>query len=152
MATLKELIDQYGAELGRDYGAIADVLNAPTVIDNPTAGEKSTATVQPAPTLPDVLALVPSAERVKIRQLLPGFNEDVKGAIDSGSAIYMAGLIEDALTATAISAETAGELAALLTPTEVETTAPATIAGPSLAQAAGLDVVTPAQVQAALNS
>lgn len=151
MTTLAELIVQYPGERKDDYPAIADWLNAPTVIDNPREGEKDTETVYPTVTLPQVLATVPSEERVKIRQLLPGFNEDVKGAIDSGNVGYMAGLIEDALTSTAISAETAGKLAALLTPEEVETTQPATIAGPSLASVAGLGVVTSADVQGTMN-
>lgn len=151
MTTLAELIATHASDLGDDYPAIADRLNAPTTIDNPVAGAKSTETVYPTVTLPQVLAAVPSDERVKIRQMLPGFNEDVKGAIDSGNTGYMAGLIEDALTATAISANTAGKLVALLTPEEVETTQPATIAGPSLAAAAGLDTVTAAMVQGELN-
>ena len=151
MTTLRELIATHASDLGDNYPAIAARLNAPTTIDNPRAGETDTETVYPTVTLVGVLGLVPSAERVSIRQLLPGFNEDVKGAIDSGNVGYMAGLIEDALTATAISAETAGKLAALLTPSEVETTQPATIAGPSLASAAGLGTVTAADVQAAVN-
>ena len=151
MTTLAELIAQHCANL-TDYEAIAAALNAPTTIDNPRAGEKDTADVYPTVTLPQVLAAVPSAERVKIRQDLPGFSEDVKGAIDSGNRDYMTTLIEDALTAVAISVQTAGALAAMLAPTEVETTQPATIAGPSLAAAAGLPVVTSAQVQAALNA
>jgi len=151
MTTLAELIAQHCADLGDDYPAIAARLNAPSEIDNPRAGEKDTATVYPTVTLTDVLSLVPSAERVSIRQTLPGFTEDVKGAIDSGNPGYMAGLIEDALTAGAISETTAGHLAALLTPEQVESIQPATIAGPSLAQNAGLGTITSAQIQAAMN-
>ncbi len=150
MSTLKELIAANCAGM-TDYETIADILNAPTSIDNPRAGEIDTETVYPTVTLPQVLAAVPSAERVKIRQDLPGFSDDVKGAIDSGNRDYMTTLIEDALTAAAISAQTAGALAAMLAPTEVETTQPATIAGPSLASAAGLGTVTAAQVQAEMN-
>ena len=107
--------------------------------------------VYPPVTLPDVLAVVPSAERVAIRRELPGFNDDVKGAIDSGNHTYMATLIEDALTANAISAETAGALRGNAHPTEQEITAPATIAGPSIAAAAGFSTVTAADM-AAMNS
>lgn len=160
MTTLRELIDQLAADnagfaahvAAGNYPGIADALNAPTSVENPDAGQKTTVMVYPPVTLPDVLAVVPSAERVAIRRELPGFNDDVKGAIDSGNHTYMATLIEDALTANAISAETAGALAAMLTPTEQEITAPATIAGPSIASAAGLGTVTAAQVQAAMNS
>lgn len=153
--TLKELIEQHKAALavyGDDYPQIAALLNAPTVVANPDAGEKTTETVYPTVTLVDVLAAVPSAERVKIRRELPGFSDDVRGAIDSGNRAYMATLIEDALTAASISAPTAGALAAMLAPSQVETIAPATIAAPSLAQAAGLGTVTSAAVQAALNA
>lgn len=152
--TLRELIEQHKAALkdfGDDYEQIAALLNAPTVIANPQAGQKTTETRYPTITLPEVLEAVPSAERVKIRQDLPGFNDDVKGAIDSGNRAYMTTLIEDALTAAAISAETAGALAAMLAPSQVETTQPATIPGPSLAAAAGLGTVTSAQVQQAMN-
>lgn len=152
MATLRELIAQHCADLGSDYPAIAARLNAPTEIDNPRAGEVETTTVYPTVTLPDVLAVVPSAERVKIRKDLPGFSEDVKGAIDSGNRDYMTTLIEDALTAQAISLQTATALSILLAPTEVESTQPDKIAGPSLAAAAGLGTVASAQVQAVLNA
>ena len=40
----------------------------------------------------------------------------------------------------------------MLTPTEQEITAPATIARPSIAAAAGFGIITAAQVQAAMNS
>lgn len=152
MATLRELIAQHCADLGSDYPAIAARLNAPTEIDNPRAGEVETTTIYPTVTLVDVLAAVPTAERVKIRQELPGFSDDVRGAIDSGNREYMTTLIEDALTAQAISLQTAAALSILLAPTEVETTQTDTIAGPSLAAAAGLGTVTAAQVQAVLNA
>jgi hypothetical protein len=151
MTTLAELIAANCSDLGDNYPAIAERLNTPIEIDNPSAGQTTTTTVYPTVTLVDVLGKVPSAERVSIRQLLPGFSEDVKGGIDSGNHLYMAGLIEDALTAGAISAQTAGKLAELLAPKEVTTTQPATIAGPSLAAAAGFGTVTAADVQAELN-
>lgn len=151
MTTLKELIAQHAADLGQTYPEIAARLNAPTSAPNPDAGQKTTETVYPTVTLPQVLAAVPSAERVKIRQDLPGFSEDVKGAIDSGNRDYMTTLIEDALTANAISAETAGALVLMLTPTEQEITAPATIPGPSIAAAAGFGTITAPQVQAAMH-
>ncbi len=143
--TLKELIDLHCANM-TDYEAIAALLNAPTVIDNPVTEPYA---VPDPPTLEDVLAVVPSAERVKIRAL-SGYVDDVRRAIDTQNALYMATLIEDALTANAISAETATALAALVQRTTTVTPA-ATIAGPSLAQAAGLGTVSSAQVQAALN-
>ncbi len=148
---LKELITQHCADLVDDYPAIAAQLNATTVVANPNAGKKTTDTVYPPVTLTQVLEAVPTAERVKIRQTLPGFSDDVRGAIDSGNRAYMTTLIEDALTAAAISAQTAGALAAMLAPTEVENVAPATIVGPSLAQQAGLGRISSADVQAEMN-
>ena len=147
MTTLRELIETHCDGM-TDYEAIAAALNATTTVDNPQTEPYA---VPDPPTLEDVLAVVPSAERVKIRAL-SGYVDDVRRAIDTQNALYMATLIEDALTAAAISAQTAGALAAMLAPTEVETTQPATIAGPSLAAAAGLPHVTAAQVQAALNA
>ena len=146
MTTLRELIAQHCSDLGDDYPAITARLNAPTTIDNP---QTEPYTVPDPPTLEDVLGIVPSAERVKIRAL-SGYVDDVRRAIDTQNALYMATLIEDALTATAISAETATALAALVQRTTT-VTPPATIAEPSLASAAGLGSVSSAQVQAALN-
>ncbi|MBP8291768.1 MAG: hypothetical protein KAX65_03275 [Caldilineaceae bacterium] len=147
MTTLAELIAAHANDLGDDYPAIAARLNAPTTIDNP---QTEPATVAHPPTLKDVLAIVPAAERVKIRAL-SGYVDDVRRAIDTQNALYMATLIEDALTAQAISAETAVALGALVQRTTT-VTPPATIAGPSLAAAAGLGTVTAAQVQAVLNA
>ena len=76
--------------------------------------------------------------------------DDVRRAIDTGNALYMQTLIEDALTANAISAGTAGKLAELLQRTQT-VTPPATIPGPSLAAAAGLGAISSAQIQQALN-
>lgn len=145
MATLSELIAQHCADL-TDYEAIAARLNAPTTIDNPVTEAPQ---VPHPPTLDDVLAVVPSAERVAIRGLA-GFVDDVRRAIDTQNLLYMQTLIEDALTANAISAQTATALALPLARTQPDPTWTAQIAGPSLAQAAGVGVVTPARVQAVL--
>lgn len=145
MATLKQLIAEHCQGM-TSYSEIAAILNAPTTIDNPNTTPYE---VPQPPTLDDVLAIVPSAERVKIRAL-SGYVDDVRRAIDTGNALYMQTLIEDALTANAISAGTAGKLAELLQRTQT-ITPPATVAGPSLAAAAGLGTVSSAQVQAAMN-
>ena len=147
MATLAELIATHDDDLGDDYPAIAARLNAPTTIANPVTEPYA---VPDPPTLEDVLGIVPSAERVKIRAL-SGYVDDVRRAIDTQNALYMATVIEDALTANAISAETAVALGALVQRTTTTVTPPATIAGPSLAAAAGLGSVSSAAVQAALN-
>ncbi len=145
MTTLAELIAAHASGLGDDYPAIAARLNAPTTIDNP---QTEPYTVPDPPTLEDVLGVVPSVERVKIRAL-SGYVDDVRRAIDTQNALYMATLIEDALTANAISAATAQALGALVQRTTIVTPS-ATTAGPSLAAAAGLGTVTAAQVQAVL--
>lgn len=113
---LRELITQHCADM-TDYEQIAALLNAPTVVDNP---QKEAYDVPAPPTLDDVLAIVPSAERVKIRAL-SGYVDDVRRAIDTGNTLYMQTLIEDALTAQAISAGTAGKLAELLQRTAATT-------------------------------
>ena len=132
----------------QDYEAIAAYLNAPTSIDNPVT---EPAQVAQPPTLKDVLAVVPAVERLAIRKQLPGFIDDVRRAIDTADADYMAVLIQDAATDSAISADTVQALGALLQRTQPDPAWTATIAGPSLAQAAGLGAITAAQVQAALN-
>lgn len=144
---LKELIARHCADLGDDYPAVAALLNAPTVIANP---QTEPATVPHPPSLDDVLAIVPSAERVKIRAL-SGYVDDVRRAIDGNNTLYMQTLIEDALTANAISQATAGKLAELLQRTRPDPAWSAQVAGPSLAQAAGLGRISSADVQAVLN-
>lgn len=151
MTTLAELIVTHCANM-TDYVAIAAVLNAPTTIDNPRAGEIDETVTPVAITLKGLLALVPAAEAAKIYGL-GGFVSDLKTAIDAGDREYMGYLLSVAVAGAAISAETAAALAPLLTATETTTTTqPATIAGLSLAQAAGLGTVTATQVQAALNA
>ena len=150
-ATLAELITQHASDLGDNYPAIAERLNATTSIDNPTAGETDTTTAPVAITLKGLLALVPAAEAAKIYGL-GTFVTDLKVSIDAGDLEYMGYLLSVAVAGGAISAGTAAKLTPLLTATETtETTQPATIVGPSLASAAGLGTVTAAQVQAVLN-
>jgi hypothetical protein len=144
---LKQLIDLHCADLGDDYPVIAAVLNALTVVDNP----QTEPTAAPVPiTLKTLLALVPAAEAAKI-YALGGFVADLKIAIDAGDREYMAYLLSVAVAGAAISPETAGKLTPLLTAT-VAVDPPATIAGPSLASAAGLGTVSAAQCQAVLNA
>lgn len=143
--TLRELIAQHCANM-TDYEAIAAILNAPTTIDNPNT---TPYTVPDPPTLKDVLGIVSADERLAIRKQLPGFVDDVRRAIDTADADYMGVLITDAVTDGAISSDTAQALAALVQRTAT-VTPPATISGPSIA--AGLGIVTSAQIQAVMNS
>jgi len=147
MSALSELITQHCAELGDNYPAIAERLNAATVVENP---DKEPTTAPVAITLKALLALVPAAEAAKIYGL-GTFVTDLKVAIDAGDREYMAYLLSVAVEGAAISAETAAALAPLLTAT-TSVAPPATIAGPSLASAAGLGTVSAAEVQACLNA
>lgn len=151
MTTLAELIAAHCAKM-TDYAAIAALLNAPTTIDNPRAGEVDTTTTLAEITLKTVMATVPVAEQLAIYKSIPQLIPDLKAAIDAGDREYMGGLLQIAAADSSISAETIAALTELLQATvTTETTQPATIAGPSLAAAAGLPVVTSANVQDALN-
>jgi hypothetical protein len=147
MATLSELIAQHCADL-TDYEAIAARLNAPTTIDNP---QTEPATVPHPPTLKEIYAIIPVTEAAAIYNVA-GLSADIRNAIDSGDGDYLAMMLAIVLELGIISQATAGNLALLLARTQPDPTWTATIAGPSLAQAAGLPVVTAAQVQAVLNA
>lgn len=153
MTTLRELIATHCDGLG-DYEQIAAILNAPTTIDNPNAGQTTT-TETPTPiTLDDVMALVPPAESAALYAKMGTLIQNLQQAIDAGNRQWLGYLLATAADPTngAISAETAAALAPLLAATTTTTTTqPATISGPSIAAAAGLGVVTSAQIQAALN-
>ena len=152
--TLAELIDQQGSAsidfaalmAAQDYPAIAATLNAPTVIDNPVT---EPATVPHPPTLKEIYAGIPVAEAAAIYNK-PGLSADIRNAIDSGDPEYLAMMLAIVLEMQIISAQTATALAMLLQRTQPDPTWTATIAGPSLAQAAGVGTVTAAQVQAVL--
>ena len=148
MPTLKSLIETNCAALAaaQNYPAIADALNAPTVVANPVAEAPQ---VPINITLKAVMAAVPVAEAVKIFQL-PGYIDNLKVAIDADDTEYLGFLLQVAVAAQAISAQTAATLAPMLTATVADPTWTATIAGPSLAAANGHGVVSAAQVQAAL--
>ena len=127
----------------RDFAGVAALLNAPITIANPdTAPYQVPITL----TLKAVMAAVPAAEMVKAYSLLPGFVPDVKAAIDNQDREYLGGLLLIAVTAGAISQETAAKLQPLLTATET-VTPPATIDAPSRASEIGVGYVEPDDVQ-----
>lgn len=153
MTTLAELIAQHCADLGDDYQAIAARLNAPTTIANPRAGEVDTATELAPITLKSIMSTVPVAEQLAIYKSIPQLIPDLKAAIDAGDREYMAGLLQIAAADGSISAGAIAALTELLQATvTTETVQPATVAGPSLASAAGLGTITSAQVQSVLNA
>ncbi len=147
MATLRQVIHANPsiAALKQNYPAIADALNAPTVVANPVT---SAPQVPINITLKAVMAQVPASEGVKIFQL-SGFVDNLKTAIDQDDRDYLGYLLQVALAANAISAGTAAKLVPMLTATEADPNYSATIAGESIAAAAGLGTVTAADVQAA---
>ena len=144
--TLAELIAAHCADLGSDYPAIAARLNAPSVIDNPVT---EAPTVPHPPTLKEIYAIIPASEAAAIYNK-PGLSADIRNAIDSGDPEYLAMMLAIVLELGIISQQTATALAMLLQRTQPDPSWSAQIAGPSLAAAAGVGVVTPAQVQAVL--
>ncbi len=146
MTTLSELIAQHCADLGADYPAIAARLNAPTTIDNPVT---EPATVPHPPSLKEIYAIIPVAEAAAIYNK-PGLSADIRNAIDSGDGEYLQMMLAIVLELGIISQQTATALAMLLARTQPDPAWSAQIAGPSIAQAAGLPTVTAAQVQAVL--
>lgn len=148
MTTLKQLITANSAGLGDNYQAIAARLNAPTSIVNPVAAAPQVA----APvSLKQVMALVPAAEMVQVYKIMPQLIPDLRNAIDNNDREYMAVLLTIAATSTVISAATVAKLQALLGSTVPDPTWSTTVAGPSLASAAGFGTVTAAMVQRELN-
>jgi hypothetical protein len=134
----------YQAQLkARAYADIAAALNERKTVDNP---DKTPREVPITLTLKAIMEDVPPSEMVKAYQLLPGFVSDVKAAIDRQDREYLGGLLQIAVAAGAISTETAGNLAPLLTATET-VTPPATIDAPSIAESLDLGTVTADDVQ-----
>lgn len=147
MTTLAELIAAHASDLGDDYPQIAALLNAPTPIANPVTEPP---TVPYPPTLKEIYAVIPVAEAAAIYNKA-GLSADIRNAIDSGDPEYLAMMLAIVAELGIISAPTIAALTALLQRTQPDPTWTATIAGPSLAAAAGLGTVTAAQVQAEMN-
>lgn len=138
MTDLKQyIIDNY-AELvaTQNYRAIADALNAPTVIDNPN----EQGTIPKPITLKGVMALVQPAEMVQVYKQLPSYVNDLKTAIDNHDRDYMAALLVIAVTAGVIGDETTLALQGELLATIPDPTWTETITGPSIAEENGWTV------------
>jgi hypothetical protein len=161
MTTLAELIKEHAEDLGQDYPAIAERLNAPTEVANPDAGKEITVTTPRPITLLTVFGVISAlpngaAEMAKLAKLPQwAYDESVK-AMESRSPSSMSNWLQtvsaicgfEATTAQAMGVALQQLLPAVDTTT---TTAPDTLPGPSLAAAAGLGVITPQMAQAALN-
>lgn len=150
MTTLATLIQQRaGADpafralvAAKDAQRIAAYLNAPRTIANPEAGKATTTQTLAPITLRAVMGRVPPAEMGAAYDM-PGFVADVKAAIDAQDREYLAVLLQIAVAKNKISSATAAALAEMLAATvPITTVAPATIVGPSLAEAAGLGLVS----------
>ena len=130
----------------QNYPAIADALNAPASTPNPVTEAPQVAQL---PTLKEIYAAIPVAEAAAIYSK-PGLSADIRNAIDSGDAEYMAMMLAIVAEMQLISAPTAQAIAALMARTQADPSWTATIAGPSLASAAGLGTITAAAVQGVL--
>lgn len=148
MATLRQVIDTTAELAGLTYPEVADWLNDAPPVDNPTPRANVPAPV----TLEQVMALVPSAERIKVRRE-PGFIEELRVALGADNRSALAVLLEDAVTAQAITAGTAAKLQPLLTATIPDPDWAAQIPGAPRWQAAGLPgPVSAADVQGAIHA
>lgn len=134
----------------RQFAEVAAILNAPRTVPNPDAGTVTRSPVVQRIRLEDVMGAVSSASRNRIRALV-GFIDELRAALSEQNMAVLAVLLEDALTAQAITLEEAAALQPLLDPanrtTYVETTAPATLPAPSIAQELGVGNVQPDDVQ-----
>lgn len=155
MTTLLQLIQAHCSHLDSNYPAIADALNAPTIIANPRAGEIDTDVQDVAITLPDILAIIPPAETAIIYTKAPALITNLQQALDTNARSWLEYLLAVATTPTinALTPPTVVALQALLT-TKVTTTItqPDTIPSSSLAVIAGFGFITPSQIQACLNA
>lgn len=147
MTTLAELIAAHATDLGDDYPAIAARLNAPTSIDNPVTEAPQ---VPHPPTLNEIYEAMPISEVAAIYNK-PGLSADIRNAIDSGVPEYLAMMLAIVVEMGIVGSDTALALAALLQRTRPDPSWSATIAGLSLAAAAGLGTITSAHVQAVMN-
>lgn len=148
--TLRELIAAQAdalAQFGDNYEAIAALLNAQPQIANPVT---EAPTIAYPPSLKEIYAVIPLAEAAAIYNK-PGLSADIRNAIDSGDLEYMAMMMAIVAQLGIISAPTIAALSSLMARTQPDPAWTATIAGPSIAAAAGLERVTAAAVQGAMN-
>lgn len=147
--TLRELIEQEKAQLaqfGDNYEAIAAALNAPTTVDNPNTTPYEVAN---PPTLLEIYELVGDDTAAALYDHAT-LSADIRNAIDSGNQAYIQMMMRIAIKRGVLTLDQAQAVGDLLQRTQT-VTPPATIAGPSLAAAAGLGTVSSAQIQQAMN-
>lgn len=146
--TLAQVLRENGMT-GQDYPKHAEDLNAPTVIPNP---------VTVAPQVPMPISMLHVFEAIKAAKptdlakamAIPDWiAQDAKAAMAANDRLGMANYLETIGYGAGLAPESIAALTALLGRTIPDPTWTATVAGPSIAAAAGLGVVTAADVQAA---
>ena len=156
MTTLKQLVTQHCADLGTDYEAIAQRLNAQPTIDNPDAAEQ---VLRPL-SLEDVFGVIASldnaeTEMPKLANLPDWAYRGAVAAMDERNSTSITNWLVTVSKICGFAPSTVQAMAtaqaALMAATIDDPTWSATIAGPSPAAAAGLGTVTAAAVQAAVN-
>lgn len=133
------------ADLGDNYAAIAQAMNARPLLDNPVAE---------APQVPRRLgirdlfgAITPTEARALY--MIPGFRDDVQEAAVAGDRVALQMYI--AIGAPDLSENSIAALTALMQQTEDDPTWTAQIPGQSRATVLGVAPVRPADVQEAMN-
>ncbi len=156
MTTLAELIETHCAGM-TDYEAIAAVLNAQPTIDNPDAAEQ---VLRPL-SLEDVFGVIASldnaeTEMPKLANLPDWAYQGAVAAMAERTSQSIDNWLVTVSKICGFAPSTVQAMAAAKATLMAEKIADprwsATVAGPSIAAAAGLPVVTSAQVQAALNA
>jgi hypothetical protein len=141
---LLDLITRHCADLRHNYPAIAERLNARTIIDNP---QEQGEVLVPL-SLTGLFTAVEPAEAFTLIGM-PGFIDLLKDSVNSSDREGLGALL---LVASAVlSPESQAGVMAKMQETMPDPSWTATIPGPSIAQAAGLGTVTPSQVQGAMN-
>ncbi|MGB2787964.1 MAG: hypothetical protein WBC13_01395 [Dokdonella sp.] len=158
MTTLKELIAAHASDLGDSYDEIAKRLNEQPEIDNPV----TEAPAVPRPlSLEDVFGVIAGlanaeTEMPKLAKLPTWAYDGAVRAMNERNSTSITNWLVTVAKICGFEAATVQAMAtaqaALMAATIDDPTYSATIAGQSLAQAAGLGTITAAAVQAALNA
>lgn len=127
----------------QDYAGLAAEMNTATAVQNPEAQQDK----PKRHALLELFGAVQPSEALAIYNV-PDLKADLSRAADSNDTAAIAAYFQLIVGAGLLSVESQAAVAALLAETEPDPIWTATIAGPSLAAAAGLPVVRPADVQA----
>ena len=150
MATLAQVIKANAPikALGQNYPAIAAALNAPTTVANPVTKAPK---VGRSITLLDIFGTIAAAAPADLAKAgsIPDWMIDrAESAMQENDRVAMANWLVSIGATIGLSQAGKDALNALLSATVDDPNWSATVAGPSIAQAAGLGTVTAEQVQA----